>query len=1048
MRVFLSLFLPIILFYGNISLASAQDVFEVNKDWQIHWGEIDRSQTSTDSWQDFVFTGRPAQRPIDQTIAWFRVRLPNVSVINPILHIVSVEQNMEVFLDGERIYEFGDINAHGQGAFAGYRWHRIPLPHDFGGRELKFRVFSQHRLIGINGQIRILPSEKFMETIITHNINSFSVGIITVFFGILGLSLFGLKSREFGYLYFGLFALSIGAYIVFRSHLRPLFFPWTLLSTHLEFAFFYGSTIGLCGFLENSFRFSNRNPAKWLWRIMLVYSLCVVPLAAMNVIPLMKTLFPFQLMVLLQIVFLAISIGYQLWKKHPEAKSIGMGFAAVLVAAAGDILISIGAMLPSMKGGLVFLPWGILALVCSFAWVLAQRFLAVYKQTLKHKDHLEALALEGRAIGQVTTLRDLLGQVGDSVKRLVGYPIVSRIFFSNGVFFAQNLNPGFYEIGSDGAASLVQNWQMSDFDLSKDTILTVRDPRSTDPLAIASIVAGADESIDISEARALIEPLTNNMASAITTVRLETAFSMLDRRTTQIRTIFTNIHQGILMVDSSLRVLPEHSDFLTTLFPDKQLSGCDLFDLLFSQATISADLVSTAKAVLSATFDEDIFSFDVNSDSLPNEIEIVRDSGSTWLEVDWVPLADTRDVIQFVMVTLRDVTMLRQLRAEAARNNQNVEILQQIVGVPVDSYYRFMDTARDYLASCGEIISGRYMSVNEVRELKRHLHTIKGNARTLKFHFITEVVHDVESLLIEMTGDGNNVPTGTQNILAKHIEKIKNQLAIYEDISDKKLRRNKESDEMRINSIRILIDLVRDSLELREKQGENIRILRRAFETLVRSVYNTFETLVRTQRDSLSRTAELLNIPIPHLRMKISDDWVIVGRYADVIHGVFGHLIANSLDHGFSHFEPNHMGTIFVETEINEVGGLIKYRDNGGGLNIDALRKKGQEVGILPDDATEVEIASVVFESGLSTATRVTSVSGRGVGLDAARKLLIRSGGSLHIRLQDTNENSSLRPFEVLIQIPHDAILFTIPPEEGMVTSVTAGNDAEKTSAA
>jgi chemosensory pili system protein ChpA (sensor histidine kinase/response regulator) len=88
---------------------------------------------------------------------------------------------------------------------------------------------------------------------------------------------------------------------------------------------------------------------------------------------------------------------------------------------------------------------------------------------------------------------------------------------------------------------------------------------------------------------------------------------------------------------------------------------------------------------------------------------------------------------------------------------------------------------------------------------------------------------------------------------------------------------------------------------------------------------------------------------------------------------------------------------IALRQESNEIA--LVFSDDGAGLDLEALRRKGAEMGLLPAgrEPTPAELAQLVFASGLSTADSVTEVAGRGVGMDVVRSEIAQIGGRIDI---------------------------------------------------
>jgi two-component system chemotaxis sensor kinase CheA len=117
------------------------------------------------------------------------------------------------------------------------------------------------------------------------------------------------------------------------------------------------------------------------------------------------------------------------------------------------------------------------------------------------------------------------------------------------------------------------------------------------------------------------------------------------------------------------------------------------------------------------------------------------------------------------------------------------------------------------------------------------------------------------------------------------------------------------------------------------------------------------------------------------------------------------HMIRNSLDHGI---EPSAeragagkpaAGTLRLAARQEGGEILVTIEDDGRGLDAAAIRAKAVERNLLAEDADPDERAlhQLIFEPGFSTARELSSVSGRGVGMDAVRSAIDQLGGSVEI---------------------------------------------------
>jgi two-component system, chemotaxis family, sensor kinase CheA len=122
------------------------------------------------------------------------------------------------------------------------------------------------------------------------------------------------------------------------------------------------------------------------------------------------------------------------------------------------------------------------------------------------------------------------------------------------------------------------------------------------------------------------------------------------------------------------------------------------------------------------------------------------------------------------------------------------------------------------------------------------------------------------------------------------------------------------------------------------------------------------------------------------------------------------HLVRNSVDHGIEPAEDRltagkpARGTVYLNAYHQGTQVVIEIRDDGRGIDPAQLRTRAVEKGVLKrEDAerlTDQETLNLIFESGFSTASEVTEVSGRGIGMDVVRTVLDRLKGTVHVSSQ------------------------------------------------
>lgn len=120
------------------------------------------------------------------------------------------------------------------------------------------------------------------------------------------------------------------------------------------------------------------------------------------------------------------------------------------------------------------------------------------------------------------------------------------------------------------------------------------------------------------------------------------------------------------------------------------------------------------------------------------------------------------------------------------------------------------------------------------------------------------------------------------------------------------------------------------------------------------------------------------------------------------------HSVRNALDHGIESPQEriaagkSEEGTVLLKASNEGNMIIIEIADDGKGIDIEAVRKKAVENGLIHPNKvlTEVEAFNMIFEAGFSTAKQVTNISGRGVGLDVVRRQIEKLNGSVTVTSQ------------------------------------------------
>ncbi|HOJ63464.1 MAG TPA: chemotaxis protein CheA [Spirochaetota bacterium] len=164
----------------------------------------------------------------------------------------------------------------------------------------------------------------------------------------------------------------------------------------------------------------------------------------------------------------------------------------------------------------------------------------------------------------------------------------------------------------------------------------------------------------------------------------------------------------------------------------------------------------------------------------------------------------------------------------------------------------------------------------------------------------------------------------------------------------------------------------------------------------IKQIFTRFPRLVRDLSRDLKKEVELI--------LEGEETEIDKAMIDDLIDPLI-HIVRNAIDHGFeSPEEREKIGKKnpgILKLSAQNEGNLItiSVKDDGKGIDIEKVRKKAIEKGLIPPDKIlrDSEIYNFIFEPGFSTAEKVTSVSGRGVGLDVVKKNIEKLSGSIRV---------------------------------------------------
>ena len=223
----------------------------------------------------------------------------------------------------------------------------------------------------------------------------------------------------------------------------------------------------------------------------------------------------------------------------------------------------------------------------------------------------------------------------------------------------------------------------------------------------------------------------------------------------------------------------------------------------------------------------------------------------------------------------------------------------------------------------------------------------------------------------------------------------------------------------------------------------------------LRSVFRRFPRLVREIAGTVGKTARL----ITEGEGTEADATIVDALFEPLLH-----VLRNAVDHGIESPEQRAaagkpaMGTIILRARRDSDTVKIEVEDDGGGIDINRVRALARARGVVTGEVltamTDAEAIDLVFAAGFSTASAVTGLSGRGVGMDSVRTAVERLGGTVTLESQPgTGTTVALMlPFSLMMTrvmtvevagqafgLPLDSVLETAIIARDLIAPIGAG---------
>ncbi len=337
----------------------------------------------------------------DHTI-WLRTVLPELSVRHLSLYIKRIRQPIQIFLDGEEIFQAGKTDE--QQGFHFVRWDNllVQLPDYNTGTSLIFKLYPVENVSGFSWSIVLVPDHIIYKKFLLQNIDDIAFAIIFLATGLAVLLLFFISRRSKLLLGIIIYLFSLVIFIASNSSFIQLLLPAPGLYYHLDYISLISATIGAFFAIEQIIEYQYKKVLKGIWILHLLFLFFSIMLLNLTNLTFPQLVNYFMVMLVVNMI-ICITVMVQSAKTGEyTAKLLFGGMVFFLVSAIVEIVLFYYDGKPGVYSYSVqAIHIGALFFVVSLIWIAIYLYLDTYKEKeIAQQKELDAVKKGNKASEQ------------------------------------------------------------------------------------------------------------------------------------------------------------------------------------------------------------------------------------------------------------------------------------------------------------------------------------------------------------------------------------------------------------------------------------------------------------------------------------------------------------------------------------------------------------------------------------------------------------------------------------------------------------------------
>jgi len=442
-----------------------------------------------------------------------------------------------------------------------------------------------------------------------------------------------------------------------------------------------------------------------------------------------------------------------------------------------------------------------------------------------------------------------------------------------------------------------------------------------------------------------------------------------------IQTMKDNINQGIFLMDKELKILPQYSRTLISIFSyyDSDLTGKSFLDIIspsfdskqlqimkgyfamvFSK-TKTSKVLDAANPISEFEYkvDDDIKYLNTRFQLIEPTAELQSSDGSRPVQASTEPV-----IIGIIQDITREKEIERELQVQKEAQEMEMKNMFDVIKVDPSVFQNFIEDTETNFNNINALLKDRTLSEKQVvTKIFQYIHAIKSNA----------VILDMESL-------GNKL-----HVLEDDIKAVSNKDTVL--VND-------------VLGLAVKIETLMQEMDSYTKITNKI------------NAYKTTNQMDKILIDSLTRAVEKLSAEL-RKKAKITaghiDLDILESKLRKPIKDILYQCVRNSLYHGIEPADErikknkNPQGKLTFSIKENNGKAEVTFSDDGAGLNWQRIKKKYMEVNPGAKVIDKKVLLGSIFSPEFSTAPETSSAAGRGVGLSLVRDLVRENNGAIAV---------------------------------------------------